>query len=250
MSLVELNSTNILENANSVVSLKSGVAEALQPLTRVFDRDIGLVFKTTTATTTIIHIDQSASGILAIDKLVIGNGHNLAGVIIDLEYSDDDAAWTPAVTQWTGAAGTIEKTWTSATHRYWRLTLTSPAAAVEITEIFLSPTYTWEKNPTTPVPQFDPVFNVIENFTSTGKPMYFEAGDEKRQRLYSVKNADATQKANILLFWSDWAGKYPFYIKDHLGELFFARIMVPLNITQNRGSSSYNFTFNAEEVLG
>lgn len=90
---------NILET--SLVSLTAGTEDSVYPLYRLYDRNIGRLFKPTLAETIEIKADQGATGNLAVDRLLIPAGHNLDGMTLDIFYSEDDINYTPATPRWT-----------------------------------------------------------------------------------------------------------------------------------------------------
>jgi hypothetical protein len=247
MATVENYYINILEN--STVTLTAGTAHADFPLARLYDRDIGRDFKTTAAVTTTVHIDHGATGNLAIDQLFIPAGHGLNGMTLDIEWSDNDSSWTPAVTQWVqGDANLIDKSWTSITHRYWRFTVTSPASAPQFAELFLTQTYTWEKNPLRNASDLEAEFNVIKEQTASGEDMFLKLGESKRSRLYQSQLVGLTQKTNIEAVWDAWAGYKPFFMQDHRGNIFFVKFNAGLNITEVM-NDLFRFTFDVTEVI-
>jgi len=243
---VKLCYKNILETAG--VTLAAGAEDPVYPLYRLYDRDIGLMFKTTAAVTTTIRIDQGATGNLAADRLLIPSGHNLAGMSLNILYSDNDSAYYPAVTAWTGAAGLIDKSWASMTHRYWAFVITSPASIPQIPELFLTQTYTWERTASRPSGPIDPVFNVERRVTLGGQPRYCINGDAKRQRIYPLTRAGETQKGNILLFNDVWAGCKPFWLYDHLDAWIFGELIEPIGLAET-AYQNYPYRFNFLEVL-
>jgi len=83
---------NLLESAT--VTLSAGTAHADYPLYRLYDRDIGRLFKATEAETIEIKIDQGAAGDLIPDKLIIPKGHNLLGEHILVSMSPDNFTTT------------------------------------------------------------------------------------------------------------------------------------------------------------
>jgi len=68
-------------------------------------------------------VDRTAGGLEAVDALLIPSGHNLGSQTITVE-SDDNSGFSSATTLYnsTVAAGLIEKTLTSSTERYLRIT--------------------------------------------------------------------------------------------------------------------------------
>lgn len=242
---------NLLET--STVSLAAGTADSTYPLYRLYDRVIGKMFKTTAAVTTEVQVDQGASGNLAADRLLIPAGHNLSGMTLDILYSDNGSAWSTAVTQWVQADNNlIDKSWASITHRYWKFKITSPASIPQIPEIFLTQTYTWERNPSLPLGPIDDVFNVENVVTSGGQDRFLTHGSAKRQRQYKCTGASETQRASITLLNAAWAGGKPFWLYDHEGTAIYGKLKEPLNLIQtgeNNTGGLFSFDINFLEVL-
>jgi|Deesub1362A_J573_1020465.scaffolds.fasta_scaffold00740_12 hypothetical protein len=237
---------NILETSN--VSLSAGTEDASYPLYRLYDRNIGKVFKPASAETIEIKIDQGDTALLSADRLLIPSGHNLEGMTLDIMYSDDDVTYTPAVPQWTGASGVIDKSWSPVTKRYWKFIITNPASIPEITELFLTQTYEWERNPSRPAGPFDSVFNVENDMTAGGQDRFLVHGDPKRQRVYHVLLAGEAQKNNILDLYDRWRGYAPFFLYDHEGNWIFGKLRSPLNLKEE-AYQRYSFDFDFQEVL-
>ena len=237
---------NILET--STVSLVTGTQDSAYPLYRLYDRNIGKMFKTTAAVTVTILIDQGASNNLAADRLLIPSGHNLSGMTLDIKWSDNGSAYTAAVAQWVGVAGDINKSWTSITHRYWQFIITSPASIPQIPELFLTQTYTWERVPSRPTGAFDPVMNVEKKITAGGSPRFCVYGNPRRQRVYPMTRAGETQKNNILALNDAWAGSKPFWLEDHNGVMIYGYLRNPIDIKEI-AYQQYPFVFDFEEIL-
>lgn len=238
---------NILES--STVTLSAGTEDSDYPLWRIYDRDIGRLFKSTAAETIEVKVDQSASDNLAVDRLLIPAGHNLDGMTLDIKYSDNDADYYPAVTQWVQSGnGLINKSWSSATHQYWKFIITSPASIPELTELFLMQTYEWERNPGTPSGLVDDIFNVENTQTSGGQDRFIEHGDKKRQRNYNLAAVGQTQMDNITTFNNDWAGKKPFWLRDIDEIWIYGKLRRSLGIRRIK-DDLYSFNFDFLEVL-
>jgi hypothetical protein len=244
---------NILEN--STVSLDAGTAEALYPLYRLHDRLVGRIFKSTAAETITVRVDQGSESDdwLAVDSLLIASGHNLyadptpANIAVD--WSDNGSAWTPALTA-TAVSGTgvIYHTWTSSTHRYWRVVITSPPAAVEITELFLTQTYTFEKNPTQKVNALESQFNVRNEVDASGGDRFIQMGVKKERRNYRIELARAAQEANAEALNDEWGGYKPFFLYDHNDTWLYGKLNAPMNI-EFMSATTYGFNFDFVEVI-
>ena len=251
MSLVKCCYINILETGT--VSLSAGTEDSDYPLYRVYDRDIGRLFKITAAVTMEIKIDQGASGNLAIDRLLIPAGHNLDGMTLDIKYSDNDSAYYTAVSQWVQSGNSlIEKNWSSITHRYWKFIITSPGSIPEIPELFLTQTYEFEQNPRVPWGPFDDEFNVQNEVTAGGQDRFLIHGDAKKQRNYYIYKGDETQKTNIITLNNAWAGAKPFWLCDHDAVWIYGKLRKPIGIKEedeNESGGYYSLDFDFLEVL-
>ncbi|MBI4822671.1 MAG: hypothetical protein HY805_00345 [Nitrospirae bacterium] len=236
---------NILETGT--VSLSAGTEDSNYPLYRLYDRNIGRFFKTTSAITTEIKIDQGSSP-QAVDRLLIPSGHNLNGMTLDIKYSDDDITYTPAISQWTGASGLIDKSWASITKRYWKFIITTPASIPQIAELFLTQTYEWERNPSRPGEHLDPLFNIEREESFGGQVRFLIKGDPRKQRFYHVRCVGETQKNNILTLNDVWSGGKPFWFYDHEGNWLFGELKNPINIKEV-SYQKYDFDFEFMEVI-
>jgi hypothetical protein len=238
---------NILETAT--VTLSAGTENAAYPLYRLSDRDIGKTFRTTAAVTTTVKVDQGASNIQAIDRLLVPVGHNLSGMALSISWSDNDGAYTNAVTPWTQPdAALINKEWTSISHRWWKFTITSPGSIPQIAELFLTATYTWERPASRPTGAFDPVFNVERLQTSGGGVRYLKHGDPKRQRQYSCNARSDAQRTNLLALNDAWAACNPFWLCDHEGVWIYGELSAPIDMSE-AAYLKYPFQFKFLELL-
>ncbi len=238
---------NILETA--AVSLSAGAEDPSYPVYRLYDRDIGRLFRPAAAVTLEVRADQGAAGSLAADRLLIPAGHNLDGMTLDVLYSDNDADYYAAVAQWAqGGNGLINKSWASATHRYWKLKITAPAVIPQFAEIFLTQTYEWERNPARPAGPFDPEFNVEHSQTAAGHDRFLKHGEPRRRRAYQMPVCGQAQKDNVSAFFDGWAGSKPFWLEDHGGAWIFGRLRGPLNLREV-AYQAYSFDFDFIEVL-
>ena len=238
--------SNILES--STVSLEAGTEDPSFPLYRLCDRNIGRMFRSTLAETIEIKVDQGASGNKAIDRLLIPSGHNLSGMTLDIKYSDDDVSYSPAAAQWAGTPGIIDKSWAPATHRYWKFIITSPGSIPEIPELFLSASYTWDKNPSRPAGALDKEHNVSNALTASGQDRFLVHGSPKLRRDYRVPRCGESQKDALLSLNDSWGGSRPFWLWDHTGQWIYGKLTAPMDITEV-AYQTYSLSFGFLEVL-
>lgn len=237
---------NVLETSN--VTLSAGAEAPGYPLYRLYDRNIGRMFRPASAVTVEVKVDQGASDNLAVDRLLIPAGHNLAGMTLDIKYSDDDAAYIEAVPQWTGAEGLIERSWSPATHRYWKFIITDPPAVPEMAELFLTRAFSWKRDPARPSGPFDQLFNVENDQTAGGQDRFLVHGQPKRQRLYHVPRCGEAQKESVLALYDGYGGYKPFWLYDHEGNWIYGRLRGPLDLREE-AYQRYSFDFHFIEVL-
>ncbi|MBI5057008.1 MAG: hypothetical protein HZB61_10380 [Nitrospirae bacterium] len=246
MSQVKCCFKNLLET--STVILSAGAEDANYPLYRSYDRDIGKVFKAAAAVTIEIKIDQGASGNLACDRLLIPAGHNLSGMTLDMKYSDNDSSYASYVSQWVqGDNNLIDKSWASSTHRYKKFIITSPASIPQLTELFLTQSYIWERNPSRPTGNFLDKLNVERDESVGGHARFFKHGDPRKYRNYPQVRAKTAQKDNAKLMHDAWAGSMPFYLYDHEGIWIFGEIL-KMEMSE-QAADSFPFSFEFQEVL-
>jgi len=190
---------NILETSD--VTLDAGTADTTYVLRHLYDRILKRPFKTSDdpAVTTIIHVDQGATTIKAVDRLLVFN-HNLDGLDMEVEWSDNDADWT-SVASWTqSGSDVIDQSWSSVTHRYWRVTITSPASAPSIGELWLTQTYTWTRTPTYASGDIGNDHSVEEIRDPSGGYRTGVEAPVVRVRPYGLGNVGTTQRDELLAF--------------------------------------------------
>lgn len=210
---------NILEDGTVTVT---GDPDTGYPETRLYDRSIDFYWKDTATGAYTFHVDQGASGNIAIDFLAI-EGHNFDGKDMQWQWSDNDSDWTDAVTDWAQSGnGQIIKTISSAiTHRYWRVTVSS-LTNPQCTEIHMSLGYSFRimRNPN---PTENDIDNVQWNQLVGGASRSTKTGNVRRYRKYSF-SLSASELTDIKSFETllDEYSK-PFYVYDHDGNYWLAR---------------------------
>jgi hypothetical protein len=151
--------------------------------------------------------------------------------------------------QWEqSGSGIINRSWSPAAHRYWKFRVSSPQAAPEIAEMFLTSTYEWERNPARPAGPFEPVFNVEEARTSSGQERYLVHGPPRRRRTYRMPRCGEAQRTNMEALFSGWGGSAPFWLEDHEGTWLYGGLRAPIALREV-AYRSYSFEFDFAEVL-
>lgn len=218
--LIKIMYRNILETGTVTVTTE----DALFPLYRLYDRDLGLLFKGTAfASPFAIKVDQGSSPIYEVDRMIIPVGHNFNGLACSLRYSTDNfASDDHEAVGWTqGDALLIDKAFTAATKGYWKLNITAPATIIELSELYLTKSCIFARNPSWGFGYGDKR-NVVREESLDGHVQKTVWGDSKVHQRYDLTRMSDTQRA-ALKAWDDHCeGAKSFYIEDIIGTLLFA----------------------------
>jgi hypothetical protein len=220
MAKIKLYTRNILETGTVSVT---GTPDTGYPEARLYDRAMSLYWKDTATDNYVFHVDQGATGAVAVDALIVEN-HNFDGETCQWQYSTDDFSGdiNDAVTDWSQSGNArIVKTMSAAqTKRYWRLdvgagaspaTLTNPKAG----EIFF--TYGWEfEAQINPEPDYVRATNLYWVRSMGNVERSTRRGERRRRRSYTL----LLSSSDLANFHSamdelDTAGTSIFYITDH-----------------------------------
>jgi len=237
---------NILENSTVTVTTEN----ASFPKYRLYDRDIGKLFKGTAfASPFAITADQGATTIYEVDRLVIPVGHNLNGLVCKLQYSTT-GAWAGEqvdALSWTqGDALIIDKTFTAATKRYWRLIVTAPATIVEMPEMFLTKIYTFERNPGYGS-RVGKQKNISRTETQSGRVRRVKFGEPRALAAYDLLILTA-QKTSLESWDTATEGTKCFYVWDEGGTIRFMELINDLDFSY-RANGIWNSHLDLLEVL-
>jgi len=232
---------NILENS----TVTSTNEDAAFPLYRTYDRDIGKLFKFTTAVANLYVAASQVGTIYPVNRCIIPAGHNLSGVSCAIQYYN--VGWINSIT-WTQADNlVINKSFSDETRQQWRLLITSvPSVPPQLAELYLTNDYQFERSVRRAVVEKGRR-NITREESVSGRVRIVKNGLERRARSYSVL-ANATQKASFETWNAVYDGTKFFYIIDHNATLMF---MEMLNDFQFEYASNDYFNVNLEllEVL-
>jgi len=219
------------------------------PKYRLYDRDIGKLFKGTAfASPFVIYVDQEATTIYEIDRLIIPVGHNLNGLACSLRYSTDAFSGDDhEAVGWTqGDALLIDKTFTAQTKRYWKLNVTAPATIVELPEMFLSKIYTFERNPSYGS-KVGKKKNISRNETQSGRVRRIKLGGPRLSVVYDLLILTA-QKTSFEAWDAATEGTEYFYVWDENGIPYFMELLNDLDFTY-KANGIWNAHLELLEVL-
>jgi len=244
MAKIKLYTRNIMEDGTVTVT---GTPDTGYPKARLYDRSISLYWKDTVTEAKTFHVDQGASDNESVDALFIPK-HNFNGEDMTWEYSADDSNWTAACAGWTQSGNTqIEKILTTAvTARYWRVTVTSMENP-QCSEIFMSYGYEFRVD-FAQNPELAEQPNVIWTQSVGGLERSTKFGNLRRRRNYTLFLESTNDYTTLTDFRAamDDLDHYskPFYLKDHEGTYFMARLVgAPIEtfITEGHVGMKVNF---------
>ena len=134
--------------------------------------------------------------------------------------SDDHEAigWTK------GDALIIDKEFTAQAKQYWKLNVTAPATIVEMPEMFLTKSYTFQRNPNYGLAEGDDK-NIEDVDSQSGRWRGVKLGEYKRYRRYELTKIQSAQKTDFQTWDRHCEGIKALYLEDHEGDLFFTRLL-------------------------
>jgi hypothetical protein len=232
MAQVTLCYNNLFEAGLTVVVTNES---ASFPKYRCYDRDIGKLFKGSSAGagTFSVRVDLGATATANASRVVIPAGHNLSGLPCKIQSCANDfssgivdmASWTPTPLQqvqvWTAPSVT----------RYWRLLITNGATIPEIPEIFLGLDVVMTFNPEFGGP-LSKKRNIVRKESPAGKAYKIKLGEARKQYHYNFKAIEDAQKI-YLQSWEDACegSQKNFYLIDSAGIVIFVELQNELNFT-------------------
>ena len=204
---IKIFSSNILEDGTVTVTGE----DSAYPATRLHDRSRNLYWRYSATGALTFHVDQGATGNVGVDAMAI-IGHNFDGEDMQWQYSDNDSDWYDAVTDWTqsGNADIVKTLGSPATHRYWRVTVSSMTNPL-CGEIWMSEGYSFDiaRKP-------DPFHSYRDNVRWSesigGQVRSIKFGESGSEWSYSLRLSSLTDIDSIV---SDLDGfSLPFFFKD------------------------------------
>ncbi len=217
---------NIYENSTVTVTTE----DSDYPEWRLYDRDIGKMYKGTSTATHLLKADQGATTIWGVDTCLVSAGHNLdVGDDTDvfLQSSDNDSVWSTAASGVNIATTAMIAFELGAAedHRYWRVKLNALGANPEIPEIFIGEKIEFE-NCILYGDDEGKKGNVERMESISGIPNFLQQGVEREYRRYRFFLRTDTQRTNMEDFLTHSRNK-PFWIKDLDGEWYFMSLVEP-----------------------
>lgn len=188
---------------------------------RLYDRSKNLFWKDTVTEAKTFEVDQGATSILDVTTLAIFK-HNFDGEDMQWQYSDNGSAWSDAVTDWTQSGfDTILKELAAATHRYWKVTLTSMTNP-QCAEIWMGEAYEFNIK-AAPDPVKRHIDHVVWTMSLGGQERSVKLDDHRRGFNYTLR-LGTSDFANFEQVVTDLDGfSKPFLFKDKDDNWMIAR---------------------------
>jgi hypothetical protein len=222
------------------------------PAARIYDRDIGLLFKANSAPANfMITVDQGAAGAVDVNRLIVPVGHNLNGRACKLQRSTDNFAGSVIdVVSWTqGDAILIDKAFAQpATTRYWRLNITCAGVTPEMPEIFLTQSVTLAYNPESGYPD-GTLYNVERSETASGLVRKIEQGSSKREYKFKYAILEGADKTALEAWAAHVGGLKNFYLSDLAGNWVWVEMMDKTMRFRRVSYGNFAVDLNLLEVL-
>jgi len=236
---------NYLESGTVTVTSEN----ASYPKYRLYDRAQGLLFKATSNPSWFtINLDLGAQGPYpTIDTLILGKNHNLNGLTGNLGYSDNgtDYVWFDS---FVFTSGIYRFSFTSQSHRYWRLGINNAQAIPEIGELFLTKRLAFERNPNLGY-GYGKQKNINRLESKAGYTQKTKWGDTRNRRIYHLTKMEDLQRIDMETFEDAIDSIKNFYIEDLEGNLFFAEFPEPLPDFIAEPMGRWGLDFTVQEVL-
>lgn len=230
---------NALETAN--VSIAEGGADMNFPAYRLYDRNIERVFKPSGQGKTVLKIDRMAET-SSVDRLIV-IGPKIEGVYFHLAASDDDSIYEHIGGDVGSSGGALDLPFSSIAKRYFRLEIDASGFVPELSEVFLTATHEWAKNPLQPVEKMERAqpksVEIADEIIVEGRP--------RRRRVYKVGKVFADERDELLALYATHSDGKAFFFFDLDGELMYGRLKSELNITEEP-AGRYSFDFDFIEV--
>lgn len=249
MAQIKILYRNILENS----TVNPTNENTSYPKYRLYDRDIGKLFKgNSSAATWSITIDQQSSAthtIYPIDRLIIPSGHNLNGIGLRIQYSSDNFAGDiNTATSWTqSTTGIIDKSITSNTQRYWRISIFDHSIP-ELPELFLGKDYSFQRNPGYGS-RTGKKANVMREETQSGKRRAIKLGELKNTRTYELSVIETSQKDDFETWFEHTEGLKPVYLTDEAGNVLYVELLNDLDFSYKARNNIYSVVLEFQEVI-
>lgn len=213
MSGIRLLASSVLAGATVTVSSGTGAPY-------LNDHDAGPQWIAAATTAQTITIDANA--VRAVRALALVH-HNLIGVAVQVQQSDDGAAWTNVGAALPVTADPFTAALAFGLHRYWRLAipagLASPAA---LGELLLGAAYDVLDNPNLPTGKPAIVGNVARDRSPAGYPWNTRKGLPRRRYAYRWNALPDTDLSALISAYDDCdEGTWPVVLTDQLGNVLW-----------------------------
>jgi hypothetical protein len=163
-------------------------------------------------------------------------------------HSADGVNFVEATPAWVAGEGLITQSWEPVVSRYWKFAIVDPAAPPAFSELFLTATYAWERDPVRPGGAEEPLLNVERRETSSGAARFAVGGPPRVRRYYHVPRAGRAQRDEIAALYETVGAGRPVWLLDHEGEWLYGTLVEGLALRMV-AHETWACDFRFEEVL-
>ncbi len=210
------------------------------PKENLQDRSEHTKWKSTDATDQNLDVDWGSA--IACDYVILG-GHNLytAGATVTVQYSDDASTYYTAGSGVPGSNDPFLVSFTSASHRYWRVVLSTGSVAYELATLFIGSKFSHTINKDYGM-NFGRAVGVELRETKGGQRRSNLNADPRKIWEFTFTYFEESHKNNFLTWAEDGKLSHlPFYFDpDASGDLYFVRYMKNEFLMQDKNYQIYN----------
>lgn len=226
--------------ADEASSISVTSEETDYPKENLQDRSERTLWKATSNADQNLDIDWGSA--TACDYVILG-GHNLysVGATVTVKYSDDASTYYTAGSGVPASNDPFLITFSSASHRYWRIVLSSGSAAYQAATLFIGSKFSHTINKDYGM-NFGRAVGVELRETKGGQRRSNLNADPRKIWEFAFTYFEETHKNNFLTWAQDGKLSHlPFYFDpDGSGDLYFVRYMKNEFLMQDQNYQIYN----------
>lgn len=238
---------NLLEEGTVTVANES----TAQPKERLFDRDIGLTYRSPASTATReIKVNKTGNA-EPVTAWVVSSCHGFVGATLTLDSSPDGAAWTTRDTFAPTSCGAIRRSITSVTADWWRLQSTGTTGTIDIGEVLFTKAFTLPKIPAAHGPHHALLGNVARQESLGGHVWKARLGEERWEADWALHNVKTSDRDAVLDFFRDDldGGSKFLYLTDPEGTTRWAEWVDAEARFEGKPINLWDVTLRFREVL-
>lgn len=208
---------NLLEKATAVVTVAN--ESTSQPKERLFDRDVGLTYRSPASTATREVKVNVPSNTEALTAWVVSSCHGFVNATLTLDSSPDNAAWTNRDAFTPTSSGRIVRAIASVTTDWWRLQATGTTGTIDVGELLLTRSFAFPTAPKAEGPVHRATATVARHESLAGKVWKASLAEERWEAEWGFANMTSSERDTTETFFKDdlAGGAKAFYLTDPEG---------------------------------